>query len=192
MRSQTIPNRRRRAGVLLFSLALTGAVGLSVAEAVMPPSDKGDRVVTGGDLAFMNDAAPGGMAEVDLGRLAVKRAVRPEVRRFARQMIKDHTKAGEKLAALAQQKKVKLPPAILPQAKQTREKLAKLSGNEFDRAYVKAMVEVHVKDVTAFEAVAKNATDADVKAFATATAPTLRHHLQMIQAIAKDMSPPVK
>ncbi|MGH7965779.1 MAG: hypothetical protein ACRERD_28850 [Candidatus Binatia bacterium] len=36
------------------------------------PSDKGDRVVTGGDLAFMNDAAPGGMAEVELGRLAVK------------------------------------------------------------------------------------------------------------------------
>ena len=63
-------------------------------EPAKPPSDKGDQVVTGGDLAFMNDAAPGGMAEVEMGRMAAKQAQSSEVKRFAARMIADHTKAG--------------------------------------------------------------------------------------------------
>ncbi len=176
-----------------LALAAAGTIcGMSLTSAANPPSDKGDAVVTGGDLAFMNDAGPGGMAEVELGRVAVERAASPEVKQFAQQMVEDHAKAGEKLKALAQQKKVELPPEILPQAKQTKEALLKLSGSEFDRAYVKTMVEVHVKDVAAFDGVAKNGTDADVKAFAAATVPTLKHHLQMIRAIAQSMNVPVK
>lgn len=172
-----------------LALAVIGIIcGIGLTGAANPPSDKGDRVVTGADLAFMNDAGPGGMAEVELGRLAVERAASPEVRQFAQQMIQDHSKAGEKLRTLAQQKKVQLPPEILPKAKQTKETLAKLRGSEFDRAYVKAMVEVHEKDVAAFDATARNATDADVKAFAVATVPTLKHHLQMIRAIANGMT----
>ncbi|MBA3963558.1 MAG: DUF4142 domain-containing protein [Chthoniobacterales bacterium] len=167
-----------------------GAIAsLSVTDAApKPPSDQGDRVVTGGDLAFMNDAAPGGRAEIELGRLATERASTSAVREFAQEMIKDHTKAGEQLEALAEQKKVKLPPGILPQAMQTKEKLTALRGEDFDREYVKAMVQVHEKDVVTFEAVAKNATDADVKAFAALTAPTLRHHLEMIRTIAERMN----
>ncbi len=140
----------------------------------------------------MNDAGPGGVAEVELGRLAVERAKSGEVRQFAQQMIEDHSKAGEKLKKLATQKNVKLSPELLPQAKQTKEMLTKLSGSDFDGGYVKAMVEMHVKDVTAFEAVAKNAVDADVKAFAAETVPTLKHHLQMIREMAEKMNVPVK
>ncbi len=180
----------KSAGAKLFVVSLGLTLGIGPVSAVKPPSDKGDKIVTGGDLAFMNDAAPGGLAEVELGQLAVKRAVTPEVKKFARQMIADHSMAGTKLKALAQQKNVALPPGVLPKAKQTKEALTKLNGIEFDRAYAKAMVEVHEKDVASFEAVAKNATDADVKAFASATAPTLRHHLQMIREIAKAVQAP--
>lgn len=181
------------AGTITLLLTV-GAIAslLATGSAAQPPSDKGDRVVTGGDLAFMNDAAPGGLAEVELGRLAVKRATSAQVKSFAEQMIKDHSKAGEKLQELARQKKVKLSTGILPQAKQTQEKLSQLNGENFDREYVKAMVEVHEKDVAAFNAVAKNATDADVKAFAAETVPTLKHHLQMIRAIAREMNLQVK
>ncbi len=185
--------RTRRSRWLQVLLAGGSIVSvLALAGAAEPPSDKGDKIVTGGDLAFMNDAGPGGVAEVELGRLAVERGASAEIKQFAQQMIEDHSKAGEKLKKLAQQKKVTLSPEILPQAKQTKEKLAKLSGSEFDQAYVKAMVEMHVKDVTAFEAVAKTATDADVKAFATETLPTLKHHLQMIRDLAKTMNVSVK
>lgn len=170
----------------------TFALFPNLASAAKPPSDKGDHVVTGGDLAFMNDAAPGGLAEVQLGELAVKKASDAKVKAFAQQMVEDHSKAGEKLQALAEQKKVKLPPGVLPQAKQTQEKLAKLNGEEFDRAYVQAMVTAHEKDVAAFAAVAKNATDADVKEFAAQTLPTLKQHLEMIHGLAQSMNLPKK
>lgn len=173
-------------------ICLSLAISAGWAAAAQPPSDKGDHVVTGGDLAFMNDAGPGGAAEVELGRMAAARAASSEVKQFAQQMVEDHSRAGKKLKALAQQKKVTLPPEMLPKAKQTMEKLGKLQGADFDREYVKTMVEVHQKDVAAFEAFARNATDADVKAFASATLPTLKHHLQMISQLAKSMNVPVK
>ncbi len=190
MSKSNVWQRSTGGSALLIFMAATFSFGLT--NAAQPPSDKGDNVVSGGDLAFMNDAGPGGMAEVALGRLAVERGTNAQVKQFAGQMIEDHSKAGDKLKSLAHQKQVMLPPNILPKAKQTKEKLAKLSGAEFDRAYVEAMVEVHEKDVAAFDAVAKHATDADVKAFAANTVPTLKHHLQMIRDIAKSMNLQVK
>ncbi len=68
------------------------ACGMVLSLAADPPSDKGDKVVTGGDLAFMNDAAPGGLAEVELGRMATERAASTEVKQFAQQMVTDHLK----------------------------------------------------------------------------------------------------
>ncbi len=156
-------------------------------EPAKPASDQGDQVVTGGDLAFMNDAAPGGMAEVELGKLAVSKTQNAEIKAFAQKMIADHSKAGEDLKQLAAQKKVSLPPDVLPAHKQLMEKLSKLSGADFDKEYVKAMVEAHEKDVTAFENVSKTAADADVKAFATKTLPTLKMHLEMIKGMADKM-----
>ncbi len=176
----------------LFGLLFGGGVafimaGWATTNAAQPPSDKGDAVVTGGDLAFMNAAAPGGMAEVELGRLAVKQAASSEVKEFGEKMASDHSKAGQKLEALAMKKKVTLPSKLTPQQTQTMEKLTKLSGDEFDRAYVTAMVMAHEGDVAAFQNVAKNGTDADVKEFAAGTLPTLEKHLQMIKALAHKM-----
>jgi putative membrane protein len=161
-------------------------------EPAKPPSDKGDAVVTGGDLAFINDAAPGGMAEVELGKLAASKAQNAEVKAFGQKMVEDHTKAGDDLRALAVQKKVMLPPDVLPTHKQLMEKLSKLSGADFDKEYVLAMVGAHEKDVAAFENVSKTAADADVKAFATKTLPTLKMHLEMIKGMADKMGVKMK
>ncbi len=153
-----------------------------------PPSDKGDQVVTGGDLAFMNAAAPGGMAEVELGKLAAKQGMSKDVKQFGERMVVDHTKAGKDLMSLAEQKKVMLPPDVLPKHKEVMEKLSQLKGADFDRAYVKEMIAAHEKDVAAFDAVAMNGTDKDVQAFAAKTLPTLKEHLQMIHDIDGKMN----
>ena len=156
-------------------------------EPAKPASDKGDAVVTGGDLAFMNSAAPGNMAEVELGKMAASKAQNPEVKAFGQKMVEDHTKANDELKQIAAQKKVMLPPDVMPAHKQLMEKLSKLSGADFDKEYVAAMVVAHEKDVAAFENVSKTAADADVKAFATKTLPTLKMHLEMIKAMADKM-----
>ena len=67
--------------------------------------------------------------------------------------------------------------------KSTLDDLNKLSGAEFDKEYVDAMVEDHEDDVAAFEDQSKNATDPDVKAFAAKTLPTLKKHLEAIKGI---------
>ena len=196
--------KRLRNGILLSSVGILALLGASCAtepankgtanseplvktEPAKPASDKGDSVVTGGDLAFMNAAAPGGMAEVELGKLAAGKAENAEVKAFAQKMVEDHSKAGEDLKQLAAQKKVSLPPDLMPAHTQLMEKLSKLSGAEFDKEYVKAMVADHNKDVTAFESASKTAGDADLKAFATKTLPTLKMHLEMINGIAAKM-----
>ncbi len=195
---------RIKIGVLLMSAAALTIIGAACSnepgqketansapiiktEPAKPASDKGDSVVTGGDLAFMNDAAPGGMAEVELGKLAAKQAASNDVKQFGQKMVEDHSKAGDELKQLAAQKKVVLPSDIMPVHKQLMEKLSKLSSADFDKEYVKAMVEAHEKDVAAFENVSKTAADADVKSFATKTLPTLKMHLEMIKAMADKM-----
>ncbi len=197
-------NKQMRKVILLLSVGILTALGsacggesgnkgtansepLVKTEPAKPASDKGDMVVTGGDLAFMNDAAPGGMAEVELGKLAAQKAQNPEVKAFAQKMVEDHSKAGEELKALAAQKKVMLPADVLPTHKEVMAKLSKLSGADFDKEYVTAMVAAHEKDVAAFENVSKTAADADVKAFATKTLPTLKMHLEMIKGMADKM-----
>lgn len=193
-----------KAGFLLFSVALLTALGAACAKDTIketansvpliktepvakPPSDKGDSVVAGGALAFMNTAAAGGMAEVKLGKMAEQKAQNADVKAFAQKMVEDHSKAGDELKQLAEQKKVMLPPDVLPVHKQLMEKLSKLNGADFDKEYVKAMVEDHKKDVTVFENASKTAGDADVKEFATKTLPTLKMNLQLIQGIADKM-----
>jgi len=201
-------NERMKAGVLYAAIGILAAFGAACSnepgketansapviksEPAKPASDKGDAVVTGGDLAFMNDAAPGGMAEVELGKMAASKAQNAEVKAFGQKMVEDHSKAGEELKQLAAQKKVMLPPDVLPAHKQLMEKLSKLSGADFDKEYVAAMVEAHEKDVAAFENVSKTAADADVKAFATKTLPTLKMHLEMIKAMAGKMGVKMK
>jgi len=203
-------SQRIKNGVLLLSVGLLTALGAACAnepsnnkgtanseplvktEPAKPTSDKGDMVVTGGDLAFMNDAAPGGMAEVELGKLAASKAQNAEVKTFAQKMVDDHSKAGEELKALAAQKKVTLPTDVLPTHKEIMNKLSKLSGADFDKEYVKAMVTAHEKDVAAFENVSKTAADADVKAFAAKTLPTLKMHLEMIKGMADKMGVQMK
>jgi putative membrane protein len=131
---------------------------------------------------FVEEAAQGGMAEVEMGKLASTKAKDPEVKKFGQMMVADHTKANNELKALAQTKKWTLP-TDMGTHKDTHADLSKLSGDEFDRAYVDQMVEDHDADVELFEEQANSSTDPELKAFAAKTLPTLRKHLETIKAI---------
>ena len=137
--------------------------------------------------SFVSEAAEGGMAEVQLAGLAIARSQNPEIKNFAQRMIDDHSKANDELRPIAASKSIILPKDLGANEKSLSDKLSKLSGAEFDKEYVKAMVEDHEKDVKAFQAQAQNGTDAEIKAFAAKTLPTLQEHLQMIQNIKAKM-----
>ena len=139
------------------------------------------------DLGFVNGAAKGGTAEVALGRLAVEKSSNPRVQAFANRMVRDHSEIGRKLATLAASKGVELPDGKGIMNDATYLELKVLSGKEFDKAYVKAMVSDHKDDVSAFEKQSTAAQDPDVRSFAAKTLPTLREHLSMIQKLQSDI-----
>jgi putative membrane protein len=128
------------------------------------------------------EARKGGMAEVELGRLAAQIAQSDAVKQFAQRMITDHGKSNDELTSLARSKKVTLPSDVGATHKATKDRLAGLSGAAFDRAYMQEMVADHQKDVNAFRAESESGKDPEVKAWAAKTLPTLQSHLQMAQA----------
>jgi putative membrane protein len=134
---------------------------------------------------FMVRAASGGMMEVELGKLAQEKAKNQRVKDFGAMMVRDHSKAGDELKGLAASKNVTLPTSVGEDHQKHMDDLNKKSGNDFDKAYIKMMVDDHKEDISDFEKASNNATDAAVKAWATKTLPTLRTHLDSAQAIHK-------
>jgi putative membrane protein len=134
---------------------------------------------------FANEAAQGGMAEVQLGRLAVEKGTDPAVKEFGQRMFADHSKANAELKNLAAKKGMQLPADMNSSQKSEMDKLSKLSGAEFDKEYISAMLKDHEDDVKAFETQSKDGNDPDVKSFAAKTLPTLQEHLQMARSAAQ-------
>lgn len=136
------------------------------------------------DTGFVNTVAMDGLAEVELGHLAMQKAKNPQVKQFAQRMVADHSKANAELKQLASNKNITLPAEPNAQQKADKDRLSKLSGPEFDREYMSLMSTAHDKAVAAFEDEARGGNEADVKAWATKTLPTLKEHQTLAKQIA--------
>ena len=135
------------------------------------------------DHDFVMDAAMGGLMEVELGRIAAQKGMSDAVKQFGQRMVDDHSKANEELMSLASSKGMTLPTALDEKHQKDVTKLSAMSGAEFDRAYSRMMLSDHNKDVKEFEKQSTKGGDADLKAFASKTLPTLQEHLQMARAL---------
>ena len=133
------------------------------------------------DAKFIENAAKGGLAEVEMGKLAQQQAADPAVKDFGARMVKDHSAANDKLKPIADAKSITLPSSLDRSHRKDYDKLAKKSGADFDKAYMDHMLKDHKKDVKEFEKEAKSGKDADIKGFASDTLPTLEEHLRLAQ-----------
>ena len=136
------------------------------------------------DAAFIKEAAQGGMAEVELGRLGVERAESPDVKQFAQRMVEDHSKANDELKPIASKKGVTIPKTLDPKHTATKDKLAKLSGHDFDRAYMREMTSDHNHDVSAFQKQLAKTRDPELKSWIEKTLTTVKEHQQLAQETA--------
>ena len=144
------------------------------------------------DRKFVTEALKGGMAEVELGKLASEKASTDAVKQFGQRMVDDHGKAGEELKKIAQDKGVTPPAELDGKHKRLHERLSKLSGAEFDRAYMEEMVKDHRNDVKEFQREAGRAKDPDVKSYASKTLPTLQEHLKQAETVRSQVSKTAK
>ena len=150
------------------------------------PRDAGTHAQDGAaaaDAMFIRTAGMDGMAEVEHGRLAAQNATHDEVKQFGQRMVDDHGKANDELKGLASKKKVTLPTELDAKHKAMHDKLSKMKGDAFDKFYMSHMVTAHQQAVGLFSKESKGGKDADVKAWAGKTLPTLQEHLKMARGI---------
>lgn len=168
----------------LFVLAIAAVSIVLVQQTLSSQStNPPEKQANGANRSFAMKAAMGGMAEVELGQLALKQASNEEVKGFAQQMVDDHDKANQELKQLAESKGIQLPTALDESHRKVSERLSKLSGAAFDREYMSEMVKNHQKTISLFERHSKSSSDQELKSWAERKLPTLREHLQMARDI---------
>ncbi|HEX2598079.1 MAG TPA: DUF4142 domain-containing protein [Terriglobales bacterium] len=160
------------------------AAGSSQDSSKSASSASGSSQLSAADQTFVKKAAQGGMAEVELGKLATQKASSEDVKKFGQRMVDDHTKANDQLKQIAGNKGVTLPTDLDSKDQALKDRLSKLDGEKFDQAYMKNMVRDHTKDVSEFRKESTSGKDSDLKSFASQTLPTLEDHLKEAKNIA--------
>ena len=139
---------------------------------------------TATDAGFFKNAGASGLAEVEASRLALKQSSSAKVKKFAQQMVDEHTQANEELEKLKSgDKGYSLVESPLPESQKIIDAMSRMQGAEFDKAYAKTMVADHEKAVAIFETEIEKGSNPDLKAFAKKTLPTLKHHLEMAKSL---------
>jgi putative membrane protein len=132
---------------------------------------------------FITEAIEGNLSEVAVGKLAQEKGKSDGVRSFGQMLATDHADANQKAVSVASS--LGVTPPSEPNAKQKAiyNKLEKLSGDAFDRAFIKDMVSDHKKDIREFEKEAKKPND-PAAGYANETLPALKKHLDTAQSLA--------
>jgi putative membrane protein len=164
------------------------ALALLAAAAPLPLASAFAASLDQQDKTFVEDAAHGGVAEVEMGKLAGQKAESPAVKQFGERMVQDHTQANEKLMAAVKSKMGgDLPTKADAKQQKEMQELQGMSGGKFDQAYMRTMIQDHVKDVEKFQRAAKEAKDPEVKRFAEETLPILQEHLKMARQVGSEV-----
>lgn len=137
------------------------------------------------DKAFVQKALQGGMAEVELGKLAEQKGASADVRQFGQKMVEDHTRLGSQMKQVAQNIGVRGPHGLSKKDQKLVAKLESLSGAQFDDAYIQVMVKDHKKDLSDFRQEVGNTQNNSLRQVAEQGAKVIDGHLQLIDQIAK-------
>lgn len=164
-----------------------GAEGARMEDGANPAAGSG---LASSELDFLRQTASDSLTEVELGQLAQERASGADVKAFAGTMVADHGKANDELKQLAKMSDTAVKEEIGAEHQALKERLSRLSGADFDRAYMDAMVKDHEEAVASFQRQATAAGNGDLKAWVVRTLPTLEDHLERAREIARALARP--
>lgn len=156
--------------------ALALGVAASADDAKSPAGKGKGKTVT--DAEFVKMAASGGMFEVKSSELAKEQGQGAEVKKFAEQMIADHTKANKELMAAAKKAGIEVPKELTEEHAKLLDTVKQAKGSGFDAAYMRAQLKSHEEAVALFEAAAASVKDAGLKGFAEKTLPVIKEHYE--------------
>jgi putative membrane protein len=142
---------------------------------------------------FAENAAIGGMMEVESSAKMIKFTENPDIQTLATMMVKDHGAANAELKEIAKKEKLNLPQSLPAEKVEKLNELSALQEEEANRYYAALMVKEHAEAVALFTTASQQETNPTLKAFATKHLPTLKAHAlhaetvnKMIQSIKND------
>lgn len=139
------------------------------------------------DKKFAKDAALGAMTNVELAKMAVQKAASPEVKQYGQKVVDEQTKANQQLKEVATKENISVPDALDTKQQSRIDKLSKLSGPNFDKAYLKNQLKDEESQVRDFTDEAKGGTDPVIKGFASSTLPSLQQQFEMAKNLNKSV-----
>lgn len=135
------------------------------------------------DEQFVAKASASGQAEVQISTMAARQATSPAVKKFAQQMVEDHTKANKELATLAEKLKFRTSEKLEGRYEEKAAEMKKLSGEAFDREYIAYQVKSHEEAVALFQKQADGGASNELRTWAKKMLPTLQMHLKMAREL---------
>ena len=137
------------------------------------------------DRDFVSRTLQSGMAEIQLGQLAVEKSSSEDVKEFSRKMVEDHETIDDQMEWAAQHMGIRLHSGFSKKNKELIAKLQGLSGTEFDNAYIVAMVKDHKNDEAEFRERDLQSQNPNLKRLVQVESPLIERHLQTIEQIAR-------
>lgn len=138
------------------------------------------------DAEFVKMAASDGMHEVELGKLAQTMAKNDGVKKFAEQLVNDHTKSNESLKSAAKAANIPVPDKISEHHQKEIDRFKNYKGTDFDKDFIQHEVKDHTQAIALFTQASKEAKHKEIKDFATATLPVLQQHLETAKKLSNN------
>jgi putative membrane protein len=190
---QTTGKRAFRLGSTALSLLilLSGSYALAQAVPSVPATPDSTTNDSGGtdtqamkDKIFIRKSTQGGLAEVQLGQLALQKTTSEDIKKFAQRMVDDHTMINESIKPFATSFGVKLPTSLGKPDQAEFDRLNALSGPEFDKEYLTLMAKDHHKDLKDFQEEAASAGDPALKEAVESAHKIIARHARMADRMA--------
>lgn len=153
----------------------------------MNNTDTSKATVDQNAVDFAQEAASGGMMEVQVGNLAQKDSKNKAIQEYGKMLVDDHTSANNDLKDIASKKNINLPTTVTSDQQDKIDKLSKETGSDFDKDFISMAIDDHQNDIDKFKKAGENITDQDLKDFIVKTLPTLQKHLDKAKEIKKKM-----
>lgn len=139
------------------------------------------------DSEYLVNIAEVNLAEIEIGKLAQQKSTNPEVKKFGKMLVDDHTKSAGEVSALAKSKNFTLPTSLTEEGQEEYKKLNEKSGIDFDKKFADMMIDGHQKAIDELQKASKDATDQDVKLWASNNIAGLTAHLEHAKMLKQNL-----
>lgn len=173
-----MPKVSTRLAALAAPVLLIAAPAIAQSTMTTPPSP-----VASSPSDYVKMAGASDKFEITEAKVMMTSA-NPDIRKFARQMVTDHTKSTTMVKSAAMRDKVKvMPPMLRPDQQQMVAALKAEKGTSRDQLYLQQQKAAHQEALQLHQSYASSGSADALKATAAQIAPVVQSHIDMLNGM---------